>query len=117
HNAPQLLTYHLSSVDVRYSYHGNQAKAGQQYYVLNFSVSNPNGVKVSPGYGFDYVRIIFNGGSPHPPIDNTLPYGFNAGAKGVNGRVVFVGPAGLGSITIDFLVQYGSGGSEYTVSL
>jgi hypothetical protein len=37
--------------------------------------------------------------------------------KGVNGRVAFVGPAGLRSITIDFLVQYGSGGSEYTVSI
>ena len=117
HNAPLVLTYHLSSVDIRYSYRGSQVKAGQQYYVLNFSVSNPNGVKVSPGYGYDYVRFIYNGGSPHPPIDNTLPYGFNAGVKGVNGRVAFVGPAGLRSITIDFLVQYGSGGSEYTVSI
>src|SRR5579859_224905 len=34
----QLLIYHLTSVDIRYSYRGSQAKAGQQYYVLNFSV-------------------------------------------------------------------------------
>jgi hypothetical protein len=112
-----LLVYHLSSVDIRYSYRGIQTKAGQQYYVLNFSVSNPNGIKVSPGYGYDYVRLSFNGGRLHPPIDNTLPFGFNAGAKGVNGRVVFIGSAHLGSFTLDFLVQYGSGGSEYTISI
>jgi hypothetical protein len=117
HNAPLYLTYHLSRVDIRYAYRGNQAKAGQQYYVLNFSVSNPNGDKVSPGFGYDYVRLIYNGGPPHPPVDNTLPYTFNAGAKGVNGRVVFTGPAGLGSITIDFLIQYTSAGNEYSVSL
>lgn len=117
HNAPLYLIYHLSRVDIRYAYHGNQAKAGQQYYVLTFSVSNPNGVNVSPGFGYDYVRLIYNGGTPNPPIDNTLPYTFNAGAKGVNGRVVFIGPAGLGSITIDFLIQYTSAGNKYTVSL
>ena len=116
-SAPLNLVYHLSRVDIRYAYRGNQAKAGQQYYVLNFSVSNPNGVKVSPGFGYDYVRLIYNDGSTHPPIDNTLPYTFNAFAKGVNGRVEFVGPAGLGSITIDFLVQYTSAGNNYTVSL
>ena len=115
--APRLLVYHFSSVDIRYSYRGIQAKAGQQYYVLNFSVSNPNGIKVSPGFGYDYVRLSYNGGHLRPPIDNTLPYGFNAGAKGVNGRVVFTGPAHLGSFTLDFLVQYGSGGSVYSISI
>ncbi len=115
--APQLLIYHLSRVDIRYSYHGTQAKAGQQYYVLNFSVTNPNGDKVSPGYGFDYVRLIFNGGSPHPPVDTTLPSGFNAGAKNVQGTVAFIGPARLGSITIDFLRQYTSAGNDYRVSI
>ena len=115
--APLLLTYHLSRVDIRYSYDGTQAKAGQQYYVLNFSVTNPNGVKVSPGFGYDYVRLTYNGGPPYPPVDNTLPYGFNAGAKDVKGVVAFLGPAGLRSITIDFLRQYTSAGTEYTVSL
>jgi len=117
HNDPLLLYYHLSSIDIRYSYHGTQARAGQQFYVLNFSVSNPNGVQAKTGYGYDYVRASFNGGPFHPPVDSTFPYGYNAGAKGVNGRVVFTGPAGVGSITIEFLVQYGSGGSQYTVSL
>jgi hypothetical protein len=116
HNDPLLLYYHLSSVDIRYSYHGTQARAGQQFYVLNFSVSNPNGVLAKTGYGYDYVRASFNGGPFHPPVDSTFPYGFNAGAKGVNGRVVFTGPAGVGSITIEFLVQYGSGGTQYAVS-
>lgn len=117
HNAPLLLYYHLSSVDIRYSYRGSQARAGQQYYVLNFSVSNPNGVKATTGYGYDYVRISFYGGPLHSPIDNTLPDHFGALAKDVNGRVVFTGPVGVSSITIDFLVQYGSGGTQYTVTL
>jgi hypothetical protein len=111
-----LLIYHLVGVDIRYSYRGVQVKAGQQYYVLNFRVDNPNGTKVSPGYGYDYIRLIY-GGPNHPPVDNTLPYGFNANARGVSGRVVFTGPVGLKSFTVDFLVQYGSGGSDYLVSL
>jgi hypothetical protein len=115
--APQLLIYHLISVDVRYAYRGNQVKAGQQYYMLNFRVTNPNGNKLSPGFGYDYIRLSFNGGPPHPPIDNSLPYGFDAGAKDVAGKVAFTGPAGLGSITVIFLVQYGSGGSAYDVKL
>jgi hypothetical protein len=117
YNAPHLLTYHLSSVDIRDAYQGAQTKAGQQFYVLNFRVSNPNGIAVAPGFGYDYIRISFNGGPIHPPVDNTLPYTFNAGAKPVGGRVVFTGPAGIKAFTIDFLVQYGSGGTEYTVSL
>ena len=111
-----LLIYHLVGVDIRYSYRGVQVKAGQQYYVLNFRVDNPNGTKVSPGYGYDYIRLIY-GGPNHPPVDNTLPYGFNANARGVSGRVVFTGPVDLKSFTVDFLVQYGSGGSDYLVSL
>ena len=114
---PQLIIYHLKSVDIRYSYRGSQAKAGQQYYVLNFKVDNPNGTNISPGFGYDYIRLSFNGGPIHPPIDNTLPYGFNALAKGVGGRVVYTGPAGLKAITIDFLVQYESGGSDFNVTL
>ncbi len=117
YNNPHLLTYHLSSVDIRYSYRGVQTKAGQQFYALNFRVSNPNGIAVAPGYGYDYIRLSFNGGPIHPPMDNTLPYTFNAGARSVGGRVVFTGPAGIKSFTIDFLVQYGSGGTKYTVSL
>jgi hypothetical protein len=112
----QLLIYQLTSVDVLYSYLGSQVKAGSQYYVLNFRVTNPNGNMVSPGYGYDYVRLIYSGGPPNPPVDNTLPYGFNA-LKTTGGRVVFVGPAGMKALTLDFLVQYGSGGSNYNVSL
>src|SRR5947209_3262835 len=100
--APQLLVYHLTSVDIRYAYKGSQAKGGQQYYVLNFRVDNHNTDNVSTGFGFDYIRASFNGGPIHPPVDNTLPYGFNAGAKSVAGRVVFVGPVGLNSLTLDF---------------
>jgi hypothetical protein len=117
HNTPELLVYHLLDVDVRYAYKGTQVKAGQQCYVLNFRVDNPNTDKVSPGFGFDYMRVSYNGGAIQPPIDNTLPYGFDARAKGVSGRVVFIGPIGLTSLTLDFLVQYGSDGSEYQVSL
>lgn len=117
YNNPHLLIYHLSSVDIRYAYKGAQAKAGQQFYVLHFSVTNPNGFTVSPGFGYDYIRISFNGGPIHPPVDNTLPYNINAGSKPTNGTVVFTGPAHQGAFMLEFLVQYGNGGSTYTVSL
>ena len=117
YNNPHLLIYHLASVDIRNAYKGVQTKAGQQFYVLHFSVSNPNGITVSPGYGYDYIRISFNGGPIHPPVDNTLPYSFNTGSKPTNGIIVFTGPANQGAFTLDFLVQYGSGGSTFPVSL
>ena len=112
----QLLIYHLASVDIRYSYQGVQAKAGQQYYSCNFRVDNTNGFSVSPGFGFDYLRLVLDG-SVRPPVINTLPYTFNANTSGTAGRVVFVAPAGLKTLTLDFLVQYGSGGTDYTVTL
>lgn len=116
HNAPQLLVYHLASVNIRYSYRGMQAKAGQQFYVLNFHVTNPNSNTVSPGFGYDYIRLSFNGGPIHPPIDNTLPYSF-PNTRPINGSVIFAGPAGTRAVTIDFLVQFGSGGSTYSIAL
>ena len=109
------IVYHLASVDVRDSYNGVETKAGQQYYVLNFRVDNPNGVQVSPGYGFDYLRLAFNGGN-RPPMDNTLPATFKANAQGVGGRVAFQGPAGLHALTIVFLRQAVAGGDPYSVS-
>ncbi len=112
----QLLIYHLVSVDIRYSYQGVQAKAGQQYYSFNFRVDNTNDFSVSPGFGFDYLRLVLDG-SVRPPVINTLPYTFNANTSGTAGRVVFVAPAGLKTLTLDFLVQYGSGGTDYTVTL
>jgi hypothetical protein len=112
----QLLIYHLVLVDIGYSYQGVQAKAGQQYYSFNFRVDNTNGFSVSPGFGFDYLRLVL-GGSVRPPAINTLPYTFNANTHATAGRVVFIAPAGLKTLTIDFLVQYGSGGTDYTVTL
>ncbi|HLJ33849.1 MAG TPA: hypothetical protein VKU38_09380 [Ktedonobacteraceae bacterium] len=112
----QLLVYNLVTVDIRYSYQGVQAKAGQQYYSCNFRVDNPNGVSVAPGYGFDYLRLVLNG-SLRPPVINTLSYSFNANTQGTTGRVVFIAPAGLKTLSLDFLVQYGSGGTDYTVTL
>lgn len=117
YNSPRLLIYHLASVDIRNDYKGVQTKTGQQFYVIHFSVSNPNAMAVAPGFGYDYIRISFNGGPIHPPVDNTLPYSFNAGAKPINGTVVFTGPANQNAFTLDFLVQYGSGGSNYPISL
>ncbi len=110
------LVYHLVGVDVRYSYNGVQAKAGQQYYVLNWSVDNANGVDVSPGFGFDYIRLIVNG-ADRPPIDNTLPYTFKAGSKAVGGRVVYGAPAGMKSFSVGFLYQLEPGQNTYQVNL
>ena len=114
--APNLLYYHLTAVEVRYDYNGSQAKAGQQFYVLDFQVDNPNGSTVSPGLGYDYIRVVI-GGSPRPPDDSTLPYGFKGNAHHVGGHVAFSAPAGLHALTIEFLVQYGNGGSYSTVRL
>ena len=110
------LVYHLQSVDIRYSYQGTQCKAGNQYYVFNFTVDNPNGVTVSPGFGFDYIRLIINGYN-RPPYDNTLPYGFNPDAHGVGGRVVFIAPAGLTTLNIAFLLQIVVGQDTYQVTV
>jgi hypothetical protein len=112
--APHLLYYHLTAVGIQYDYNGSQVKAGQQFYVLDFQVDNPNGFNVSPGFGYDYIRLVI-GGSPRPPVDSTLPYGFNGNAHHVGGHVAFAAPAGLHSLTIEFLVQYGNGGNYSTV--
>ncbi len=111
-----ILVYHMTSVNVLYAYHGAQAAVGQQFYEFNFSVDNNNGVTVSPGYGFDYIRLNIYGYDT-PPIDNTLPHGFNAGAHGVKGRVVYRGPAGLKTLNFAFRVQFTQGETPYTVYL
>ncbi len=110
------LVYHLTSVDIRYSYTGTECKAGNQFYILNFTVDNDNGVTVNPGFGFDYIRLVIDGYN-RPPIDNTLPYGFDAGAHGVAGRVAFVAPAGLQTLTIAFLLQVVQGQGTYSTNL
>jgi hypothetical protein len=110
------LVYHLANVDIRYSYAGTECKAGNQFYVLNFTVDNDNGVAVSPGFGYDYIRLVVNGYN-RPPIDNTLPYSFNAGVHGVGGRVAYVAPAGLQTLTITFLLQVVQGQDPYSINL
>jgi hypothetical protein len=110
------LTYHLNSIDARYSYNGSEARAGQEFYILNFTVDNPNGNDVSPGFGFDYVRLVINGVN-RPPIDNTLPYTFKAGTQGTGGHVTYVAPAGLTSLTIGFLLQLVAGQTNYQVNI
>ncbi len=114
--AGNILVYHLTSVDVLYAYKGTQAAVGQQFYVFNFSVDNNNGVMVSPGYGFDYIRLNIYGYNT-PPVDNTLPHGFNAGAQGVKGRVVYKGPADMKTLDFAFLIQLAPGQYPYTVYL
>ncbi|HEX6477518.1 MAG TPA: hypothetical protein VF043_01640 [Ktedonobacteraceae bacterium] len=111
-----ILNYRLLSVDIRYSYGGMQCKAGQQFYVLNFSVDNGNGANISPGYGYDYIRLFVNGAN-RPPIDNTLPYTFKAGATGVVGHVAYAEPKGLNSLQIAFLLQVVVGEQSYSINL
>jgi len=111
-----VLIYHLTSVDILYAYRGIQVKAKQQFYVLNFTVDNNNGVTVSPGYGFDYIRLVINGYNL-PPVDNTLPYSFKAGAHGVVGRVAYPAPVGMKKLNIAFLLQLVQGQNNYSVNL
>lgn len=110
------LTYHLVSVDIRYDYQGVQCKAGQQFYTLHFQVDNPNGAAVSPGFGYDYVRLALSDGN-RAPADNTLPYGFKANAHSTSGSVTFAAPAGLKTIVVAFLSQNGSPQNNYTILL
>lgn len=110
------LTYHLVSVDIRYDYQGTQCKAGQQFYVLHFKVDNPNGATVSPGYGYDYVRLVLSG-SNRAPLDNTMPYGFKAGSHGTVSSVAYAAPSGLNTIVVGFLSQNGTPQSNYTVNI
>jgi hypothetical protein len=105
------LRYHLTSVEARFSYQGSQCKVGQQFYVFNFDVDNPDVVNVSPGFGFDYLRLVVNGYS-QPPIDNSLPDSFKAGANGTPGHVVFTGPANMHTFTLGFLAQNSSDEQE-----
>lgn len=110
------INYHLTSVVVSDSYNGTETKAGQQFYTLNFSVDNPNGVTVAPGYGYDYLRLALNGGNRYP-MDNTLPNSFKAHAHGVTGHVTYPAPAGMHSLSIVFLKQAVAGWDSYSVSL
>ncbi len=108
------LVYHLKSVDVRYAYNGVEGNIGQQLYVLNFTVDNPNGVWVGPGYGFDYIRLILSNNLP--PIYNTLPNGFKAYAQGTGGSVTYAAPSGLHTLNIALLYQLSAGEYTYSVS-
>lgn len=111
-----LLVYHLNSVDVRDSYNGAETRAGQQFYVLNFTVDNPNGITVAPGYGYDYIRLVVNG-SLVTPKDNTLPNSFKAGAHGVSGHVTYATAPNMHSLNVEFLFQLSEGGTTYSLSL
>jgi len=108
------LTYHLTSVNVQYAYNGIQAGSGQQFYTLNFSVDNPNGATVGPGWGNDYLRLQFS--SLRTPVDSTLPSSFKPDAQHVTGHVTFAAPTGLHSLTIVFLRQAVAGGDPYPIS-
>jgi hypothetical protein len=109
------LIYHLNSVDARYSYNGSEVRAGEQFYVLNFSVDNPGG-DTSPGLGYDYIRFIVNGNAL-PPIDDTLPYTFKGGSNSIGGHVTFVAQVGLHSLTIGFLYQLYPGMATYSMGI
>jgi hypothetical protein len=110
-----ILRYHLTSIEARFSYQGSQCKVGQQFYVFNFAVDNPDPVNVSPGFGFDYLRLVINGYS-QPPIDNSLSNSFKAGTSGQSGHVVFTGPANMHTFTLGFLSQNSSNTQQnYTI--
>jgi hypothetical protein len=115
-NAGPLLTYHLTRVDIRFSYQGSQCQAGKHFYILNFLVDNSNDVNVSPGPSFQYVRLIVDGNTL-TPMENTLPATFKAGTHGVAGQVVFMAPASLKTVTVTFLSQNGGGHQDYDLNL
>jgi hypothetical protein len=111
-----LLSYHLNSMDVAYAYQGKQVKDEQQFYVLHFLVDNPNGVDVSPGLSYDYIRLVVQGYS-QPPIDSTLPATFKHATRGIGGNVVFAAPVGMKTITVGFRSQFGGPQQNYVIRL
>lgn len=111
-----LLSYHLKRVDALYAYQGNQAKVGQQFYVFNFLVDNPSSIDVSPGFGYDYIRLVVQGYS-QPPTDSTLPATFKRGVHDVSGQVAFAAPAKMKTLTIGFRSQSGGPQQNYVVNL
>jgi hypothetical protein len=109
------LNYHLTSLEIREAYQGSQCRAGQRFYIFNFSVDNQSGVDVSPGFGFDYMRMVV-GNYGNPPIDNTLPSTFKNG-KTTTGRVVFAVSAGVHDFSVRFLYQLVEGQDDYPLSI
>lgn len=105
------LNYHLKSVGTSYSHQGIEARSGEQYYTLNFTIDNPNGLTVSPGFGYDYIR--FNNRTAQ---DNSLPHDFNANAHNVSGSVVFLAQANLHSFQLSFLHQVVPGADSYPIA-
>lgn len=109
------LNYSLTSLEIREAYQGTQARAGQRYYIFNFSVDNQTGADVAPGFGFDYIRMVV-GNYGNPPIDNTLPSTFKNG-KTTTGSVVFTASAGLHNFSVRFLYQLVTGQEDYPMSI
>ncbi len=110
------LLYHLTSIEVRYAYQGNQAKVGQQFYVFNFTVDNPNTSDVAPGSSFSYLRLAATGYN-QPPIDSNLPNSFKAGSKNNIGHVAFAGPANMHTLMLDFLSPNSSSAQSFNVNI
>jgi hypothetical protein len=109
------LNYHLSSLEIRDAYQGSQCKSGQRFYIFNFQVNNQSGVDVSPGQGFDYMRMVV-GNYGNPPVANTLSSTFKNG-RTATGQVVFTAPAGLHNFSIRFLYQLSPGQQDYPMSI
>ncbi|MBO0782759.1 MAG: hypothetical protein J2P37_28425, partial [Ktedonobacteraceae bacterium] len=108
------LSYHLNSVEVRYAFQGTQCKAGQQFYIFDFSVDNPNGGDVTPGPAYTYARLAINGYNQYP-LASTLPETIKGNARGVKGQIVFSGPANMHALDLVFLKQYLSVQYSYEV--
>lgn len=113
---PYDLSYHLTGVEVRYAYQGTQCKAGQQFYIFNFTVDNPSGKEIDPGEAFAYLRLDVNGYN-QPPAFSTLAPTFKPGAKGISGQTVFAGPANMHGLNLIFLRQYSSQQQNYNVNV
>jgi hypothetical protein len=109
------LNYHLTSLEIREAYQGTQVRAGQRFYIFNFQVDNQTGVDVSPGFGFDYMRMVA-GSYGNTPVDNTLPSTFKNG-KTATGRVVFTAAAGLHNFSVRFLNQLSPGQQDYPMGI
>jgi hypothetical protein len=112
---PYALNYHLNNVEVRYAFQGVQCKEGQQFYIFDFTVSNPGGGDIIPGSAYNYLRLVINGYNQFP-IASTLTDTIHGNAQGVKGQVVFSGPTDMHTLDLIFLKQYGSEQYSYWVN-
>ena len=97
------MNWTLQTATLSYSYHAQQATAGNLYLILSISVANntANDMNFFPS---DSMRVQASNNSLPPDSNTTLPYTVAASGT-ANGVVAFLVPQGVTSFTLVMLAQ------------